>query len=103
MFLAGSAEEVQAPELGKSQPLSQDGAGVTVPEQMCLSSVFMQFCWAHKAESSLLTPNGKRNINVLDRWIQIGLAAVADPAPQCCLPNQEEVRAKGLYLHLEAH
>lgn len=67
MFLAGSAEEVQAPELGKSQPLSQDGAGVTVPEQMCLSSVFMQFCWAHKAESSLLTPNGKRNINVLDR------------------------------------
>lgn len=67
MSLMGSAEEVQAPEHGKSQPLSQDGARVTVSEQICLSSVFVQFCRAHKPESSLLTPNGKRNIVVLDR------------------------------------
>lgn len=98
MFLAGSPAEVQAPELGNSQPLSQDGARVTVPEQMCLSSVFMQFCRAHKEESFLLTANGKRNINVLDRCIKF-----SSSGRPCCLPYQEEVRAKGLHSHREVH
>lgn len=93
MSLTGSAEELQAPELGKSQPLSQDGARVTVPEQMCLSSVFMQFCSAHKAESSLLTPNGKRNIDVLDRCMKF--SSSGRPSTSVFSPKSGRSQGKG--------
>lgn len=93
MSLTGSAEELQAPELGKSQPLSQDGARMTVPEQMCLSSVFMQFCSAHKAESSLLTPNGKRNIDVLDRCMKF--SSSGRPSTSVFSPKSGRSQGKG--------
>lgn len=53
----------------------------------------MQFCRAHKAESSLLTPNGKRNINVLGRCIEF--SSSGRPSTPLLCPRSGRGQGKG--------
>lgn len=89
MFLAGSAG---APEFGKSQPSARMVQGWLSLNKR-VSALFMQLCRAHKAESSLLTPNGKRNINVLDRCIQF--SSSGRPSTSVVSPKSGRSQGKG--------